>query len=564
MLIEIDSGFIYWTLFFASIVFAPICYYGYRLMRQCLTYCYYAWMIGEARGVLRENRDVINDAAAWVGCFAERIEGHINSAVRYRMVRTEATSAAEQIGNLVAMCVDRYAENKAKAQKDREQLFSSLRRPNPVMTRPVCRCPYTDNVTAQRPMCVCINNKPNMNQFYDLNTGSINCMPNEPSTYLPVNTPLPRCRPTAVPTPIQRGTYTYTPTPAPMPKAMPAPVRVSNIQGPSIWDRAANWGLQAIKQVNVPALATAYTTYLENQSKDPVQLLVSNLFQSANLAQNLVNEQKPRAAPAPFFTACFRTEAKPTESCVPEPRSISTDKVDTACDEVKSIFRARGLEDPSLNSMIDCIAGKLPNIDFTGGNIIDSMIDVATSVAEEMRGTIDTNSESFNKTINTISEIFKETLNGSDNSNEFPDELRALFNQLPKSQSPAPEEIKQDEPTIPECCRSVTPECESEPETRCDSPMPEFMFNMLQNQAPNMGFGNIFASIFGLPYNPMMGEMESSESSGSGESCDMSEPDSESDSESDDCSTGSYSVCSMDADITDCSVDERVDSPALD
>ncbi|CAH6420436.1 Hypothetical protein MVR_LOCUS130 [uncultured virus] len=500
-------------------------------------------MIGEARGVIRENRGTIDDAAAWIGSFVERIEGHVNSAVRYRMVRTEATGVAEQIGNMVAMCVDKYAENKAARQQRDNQFFNGLGK-GPVRAVPmagVSTCPYArmggHNITncSRCPF----NNQP-----------MVRPLSAEPTTYLPVHTPLPRARPTLFPSPAPapaaRDTWTCAQTPL-QSKPLPifTPARMTNIQGPSIWTRAANWGRQTINQVNVPALLTAYTTYMENMSKDPVQLLVNNLFQNANLAQTMVNEQKAQAVPqaAPCFMTAFRTETKPTEQCIRET------KIDAACDEVKSMFRAKGLEDPSLGRMIDCISGKIATVDFFGDNMIGSIVDIANSVAEELRSEMESNPESFQKTISTISEVFKETLNDSGNSNDFPEELRALFDQLPTSQSPAPEEIQQEEP--------MTPDCESAPETRCDSPMPEFLFNALKDQVSHMDYGNIFASMFGLPFTPMMGEMESSESSNSSESCD-------SESDSDDSTTGDYSVCSMDADITDCSIDERVDSPELD
>ncbi|CAH6420406.1 Hypothetical protein MVR_LOCUS122 [uncultured virus] len=128
---------------------------------------------------------------------------------------------------------------------------------------------------------------------------------------------------------------------------------------------------------------------------------------------------------------------------------INEEKVNLACLEVKDIFRRKGLDqDPSMDRMIESIAGRLTDDALSGDNIVGSMIGIAELVANEMRGDLENNPEKFQKTIFAITEVFKEALNDpSTNSEDLPDELRTMFNQLadiapigPDGQAQVPDE----------------------------------------------------------------------------------------------------------------------------
>lgn len=110
---------------------------------------------------------------------------------------------------------------------------------------------------------------------------------------------------------------------------------------------------------------------------------------------------------------------------------ISKANVDDARTEVKEIFEKKGLtKNKSMGKMIDSISSKLENMDFTKGNIIQSMFGIAQNVANELKGDIENNPEGFQESIGAITEIFKDAMGNSDGENKIPSELKGLMNSL--------------------------------------------------------------------------------------------------------------------------------------
>jgi len=111
---------------------------------------------------------------------------------------------------------------------------------------------------------------------------------------------------------------------------------------------------------------------------------------------------------------------------------ITDDKVNTAKNEVKSIFKKKGISnDPTMNRMIDSISEKLTSLDFENGNVVQSMMSIAKDVAGEMKDELQGDPENFKGTLSKITEVFKETLDDSSSGeNKIPDEFKSLFNKI--------------------------------------------------------------------------------------------------------------------------------------
>ena len=107
---------------------------------------------------------------------------------------------------------------------------------------------------------------------------------------------------------------------------------------------------------------------------------------------------------------------------------INETNVNEAREEVKQIFQNKGLSNnSSMSKMIDSISNKLTDIDLTKGNIIQSMIGIAQTVAQEMRGDLEKNPEQFHTTLGAITEVFQEAMESDDNK-QIPPELKNIFN----------------------------------------------------------------------------------------------------------------------------------------
>lgn len=110
---------------------------------------------------------------------------------------------------------------------------------------------------------------------------------------------------------------------------------------------------------------------------------------------------------------------------------INKDKVSEASEEVKEMFKKKGLgENNSMTKMIDSITGKLTSIDLSKGNILQNMFGIAQNVAMEMRGEIENNPDKFQGTLGAITEVFKEAIDNPESGNEVPSELKNMFNTI--------------------------------------------------------------------------------------------------------------------------------------
>jgi hypothetical protein len=137
-------------------------------------------------------------------------------------------------------------------------------------------------------------------------------------------------------------------------------------------------------------------------------------------------------------------------------KGINENNVNEARQEVKEIFIKKGLDqDNSMTKMIDSISNKLTSMDLSQGNIIQSMFSIAENVANEMKGDLENNPEKFQSTIGTITEVFQEAMNDtSKNGNEFPSELKNMFNQI-LSVSPIGKNNIEKEPTEEEIVKNL-------------------------------------------------------------------------------------------------------------
>lgn len=108
---------------------------------------------------------------------------------------------------------------------------------------------------------------------------------------------------------------------------------------------------------------------------------------------------------------------------------INEENISTAKNEVKEIFQKKGLtNNPAMNKMIDVISSKLENFDTMDGNLVQNMVSMARTVADEMRPDLENNPDAFQNTLGSITEIFQDMMNNQDGSGaEMPEEFRNVM-----------------------------------------------------------------------------------------------------------------------------------------
>jgi len=110
---------------------------------------------------------------------------------------------------------------------------------------------------------------------------------------------------------------------------------------------------------------------------------------------------------------------------------INEESIATAKNEVKEIFQRKGLtNNPAMNKMIDTISDKLTNFDASDGNLVQNMISMAQTVAEEMRPELENNPEAFQNTLGSITEIFQDMMNNSGGIDGVEGEMPAEFKNI--------------------------------------------------------------------------------------------------------------------------------------
>lgn len=113
---------------------------------------------------------------------------------------------------------------------------------------------------------------------------------------------------------------------------------------------------------------------------------------------------------------------------------INEDDVDEANQEVKQIFKRKGLDsNNSIMKMVDSISTRLKKQDLSQGNIIENMFQIAQEVTGEITADIKAGDgpEKFQDTIGAITEVFQEAMeNTGENSEQIPSEIKSVFKQL--------------------------------------------------------------------------------------------------------------------------------------
>jgi hypothetical protein len=113
---------------------------------------------------------------------------------------------------------------------------------------------------------------------------------------------------------------------------------------------------------------------------------------------------------------------------------INEDDVDEANQEVKEIFKRKGLDsDNSIMKMVDSISSKLKEQDLTQGNIFQNMFKIAEEVTKDVRADMEAGAgpEKIQNTIGAITEVFQEAMENTGNSDDqIPSEIKSVFKQL--------------------------------------------------------------------------------------------------------------------------------------
>lgn len=117
---------------------------------------------------------------------------------------------------------------------------------------------------------------------------------------------------------------------------------------------------------------------------------------------------------------------------------INEKNVNEARQEVKDMFKKKGLGGGNtMTKIIDSISDQLTNVDFSEGKILNNMLGIAQTVAQEVRGDLENNPEMLQSTLSGIMDIFQETINNTETDNEeIPEELSSLkdmFNNIAES-----------------------------------------------------------------------------------------------------------------------------------
>lgn len=108
---------------------------------------------------------------------------------------------------------------------------------------------------------------------------------------------------------------------------------------------------------------------------------------------------------------------------------INEENINVAKNEVKEIFQKKGLtNNPAMNKMIDVISNKLENFDAMDGNLVQNMVSMARTVADEMRPDLENDPDAFQNTLGSITEIFQDMMNNQDGDGEkMPEEFRNVM-----------------------------------------------------------------------------------------------------------------------------------------
>uniref|UniRef100_A0A6C0LR20 Uncharacterized protein n=1 Tax=viral metagenome TaxID=1070528 RepID=A0A6C0LR20_9ZZZZ len=105
---------------------------------------------------------------------------------------------------------------------------------------------------------------------------------------------------------------------------------------------------------------------------------------------------------------------------------INDKSLGEARQEIKGLFQKKGLGDNiSMNKMIDAISGKMGEIDFTKGNIIQSVMGIAQHVSNEVQTDFQNDPEGFRGTLGALTDVFKELISDP-NNNDIPNELKEI------------------------------------------------------------------------------------------------------------------------------------------
>ncbi|BCS83073.1 hypothetical protein QLL95_gp1050 [Cotonvirus japonicus] len=109
---------------------------------------------------------------------------------------------------------------------------------------------------------------------------------------------------------------------------------------------------------------------------------------------------------------------------------MTSDKINEAKDEMKKLFNKKGLgENNAISKMMDSITGQLGTIG-SGGNPLESIINIAKNVAKEMQGELGGQPENLRNTLTSMAGILKDTVESSDEGNQMPPEFKNIFNSL--------------------------------------------------------------------------------------------------------------------------------------
>jgi len=109
--------------------------------------------------------------------------------------------------------------------------------------------------------------------------------------------------------------------------------------------------------------------------------------------------------------------------------AASSGNIGNAKQEVIDMFSKKGIpQNTALMGMIDKISGELEKIDFSQGNIMQSLFGIAQSVATDMRGDIERDPSGLQNAFGAITEVFQDTM--MKEGEDVPPELKAMMGNL--------------------------------------------------------------------------------------------------------------------------------------
>lgn len=127
---------------------------------------------------------------------------------------------------------------------------------------------------------------------------------------------------------------------------------------------------------------------------------------------------------------------------------INEKKVNDAKDEVKQIFKKKGIsEENSMTKIIDSISEKLTDTNLSRGNLLENMISIARNVADEMKGSLENNPQEFQSTLGAITDVIQDFMNDSSEENTIPPELKNIISTVIDSKNKNLDHLSEDEIT---------------------------------------------------------------------------------------------------------------------